>query len=84
MRDFYLNFYFQVLDGLRDQIKENSKHNIFSSLLLSKVGLYIPNFSDFAFELLIESVIDRRANTTMHESIFSKLELIEKEFFALE
>ena len=80
MRDFYLNFYFQVLDGLHDQIKKNTKRNIFSSLLSSKIGFYIPNFSGLAFELLIESVIDRRANSAMNESIFSKLELLENNY----
>jgi AAA+ ATPase superfamily predicted ATPase len=81
MRDFYLNFYFQVLDGLSDQIKKNTKRNIFSSLLSSKIGYYIPNFSGLAFELLIESIIDRRADSTMHESIFSKLELLDNNYY---
>ncbi|ETR69257.1 MAG: hypothetical protein OMM_04050 [Candidatus Magnetoglobus multicellularis str. Araruama] len=81
MRDFYLNFYFQVLDGFRDQIKENTKSNIFSGILSSKAGFYIPNFSGLAFELLIESIIDRRANPTMQESIFSKLEIRDKNYY---
>ena len=81
MRDFYLNFYFQVLDGFRDQIKENTKCNIFSGILSSKTGFYIPNFSGLAFELLLESIIDRRANPTMQESIFSKLEIRDKNYY---
>ncbi len=81
MRDFYLNFYFQVLDGLKAQIKDNTKSNIFSRLLSSKEGFYIPNFSGQAFELLIESVIDRRANSTMHENIFKKLNIHEPNYY---
>jgi predicted AAA+ superfamily ATPase len=78
MRDFYLNFYFQVLDRFSSQVKDNKRANIFSNLLASKEGYYIPGFSGLAFELLIESVIDRRANSSMSEEIFDKLRISEK------
>jgi hypothetical protein len=78
MQDFYLNFYFQVLEGLRSQIRDNERANIFSNLLSSKEGYYIPEFSGPAFELLIESVIDRRAGGSMQEGIFDKLGISEK------
>ena len=75
MRDFYLNFYFQVLETRRSQIEQNTKKNLFSYLISSKSGYYIPEFSGLAFELLVESVVDRRANISMDELIFSKLRL---------
>jgi predicted AAA+ superfamily ATPase len=78
MRDFYLNFYFQVLDGLEPRVKDNKRSNIFAALLSSREGYYIPGFSGLAFELLIESVIDCRASSTMGEGIFDKLGIPEK------
>ena len=78
LQDFYLNFYFQVLDKLRPQILDNARTNLFSRLLSSREGYYIQGFSGQAFELLIESVIDCRASTSMAEGIFEKLGLLEK------
>ena len=78
MRDFYLNFYFQLIDKLRSEIKDNQRKNLFSNLLASKQGYHIPNFSGHAFELLIESVIDCRANSSMSESVFNKLGIHER------
>ena len=80
MRDFYLNFYFQVLDGVKAQVLDNVKTNIFSNLLSSKTGFYLPGFSGLAFELLVESVIDCRASSSMNEPIFDKLGIHETDY----
>lgn len=73
MRDFYLNFYFSVLKGQRSKIQKNSNDNLFSTLLASKSGYYIPEFTGRAFELLIESIVDGRAGSTLGETMFRKL-----------
>ncbi len=73
MRDFYLNFYFSVLAKHEAKITENVKANLFSRVLASKSGYYIPQFTGLAFELLIESIISGRASSTLQETIFSKL-----------
>lgn len=73
MRDFYLNLYFSVLAKQEPQIKRNARANLFARLLASKSGYYIPEFSGRAFELLIESIIDGRADSSLRENLFSKL-----------
>ena len=78
IQDFYLNFYFQVLDALEPQVRDNKRFNIFATLLSSREGYYISGFSGLAFELLIESVIDCRAGSTMGEGIFDKLGIPER------
>ena len=78
IQDFYLNFYFQVLDALEPQVRNNKRSNIFTTLLSSREGYYIAGFSGLAFELLIESVIDCRADSTMGEGIFDKLGIPER------
>ena len=77
MRDFYLNFYFSVLAKHEAQIEQNWKANLFSRILGSKSGYYIPEFTGHAFELLIESVVDGRAGSSLQEMIFSKLRIEE-------
>lgn len=59
MKDFFLNFYFQLLAPLKDQIQRNEKGLIFpNAIQLSKQGYYIPNFSGKAFELLIRIMLE--------------------------
>ncbi len=48
LQDFYLNFYFQVLDGLEPRVRDNKRSNIFATLLSSREGYYIPSFSGLA------------------------------------
>ena len=61
MRDFYLNFYFQVLHSFVDIIKHNQDQLIFTSKsLLSNQGYYMPNFSGKGFELLVERVLRKK------------------------
>ena len=80
MRDFFLNFYFQVLKGQESRVRENRRANLFANVLSSKAGYYIPGFSGLAFELLIESVVDCRAGSSMDERMFDKLGISEKGF----
>lgn len=59
MKDFFLNFYFQILSPLKQRISENTKGLLFPhACLASKKGWYIPNFSGKAFELLVRSVLE--------------------------
>ena len=72
MRDFYLNFYFQVLQPLELQIKINRQELLFTQLL-SKHGYHIVDFTGKAFELLCWSVLasaERRVG-----NIFDKLRI---------
>ena len=76
MRDFFLNFYFQIIEPMRRKIVTNTKSNLFvEHCISSRQGYYIVNFSGKAFELLIESVIDNRSSTSRKEKLFNQLEL---------
>lgn len=58
MGDFYLNFYFQVLEPLRAAILGNCDKLLFSEkVLASTAGYYIPGFTGKAFELLLASLV---------------------------
>ena len=72
MKDFYLNFYYQVLEPLEKRIKRNSKGLLFSEACISSnSGYYIPNFSGKAFELLVRYILENSVNFT--EKIFHTL-----------
>lgn len=61
MRDFYLNFYFQVLDKFVSLIKNNVDQLIFTSkAFLGHSGFYMPDFSGQAFELLCHRLLLRK------------------------
>lgn len=61
MRDFYLNFYFQVLEKFSNIIKSNVDQIIFTSkAFLGSSGFYIPGFSGHAFELLCQRLLMRK------------------------
>lgn len=79
MRDFYLNFYFQILINLESRIRANSEALLFNcECLQSKRGLYIPNFSGGAFELLVENIL--RSKRELSLGIFKKLHLLDEAF----
>ena len=62
MRDFFLNFYFQVLSPLEYQIRENlTGKMLFRYAVSSNRGYYIPSFTGKAFELLLASVLENRS-----------------------
>ena len=72
MRDFFLNFYFDILMRLENRIKANEKGLIFPACCIkSKNGFYIENFSGKAFENLVYYVLNDRSN--MKPKIFKKL-----------
>ncbi len=67
MRDFFLNFYCQILHKLRKIIKANDDELIFSLYALqAKSGYYISNFSGHAFELFIEVCLRNFHDTPIH------------------
>jgi AAA+ ATPase superfamily predicted ATPase len=72
MKDFYLNFYFQVLEPLAGKIKLNKNGLLFPcECLHSNAGYYIPDFSGKAFEQLICTILNNK--TSLSPAIFKKL-----------
>ncbi len=67
MRDFFLNFYCQVLHKHRKLIRANDSELIFSLYALqTKSGYYIADFSGHAFELFVESCLRNFYETPLH------------------
>ena len=77
MKDFFMNFYFQVLYPLRNKILNNTSSLLFSEVLRSKKGFYIENFSGKAFELLLRFILDNRS---LKERLFKKLLLKDPDY----
>lgn len=78
MRDFYLNFYFQILRPFESRIRGNAQGMLFSPEVIgSGEGYYIRDFSGKAFELLIAHVIGegRDDESQRTQPIFGKLGL---------
>ncbi|MBF0104731.1 MAG: AAA family ATPase [Deltaproteobacteria bacterium] len=83
IKDFYLNFYFQILAPLSNRIKTNMRGLIFPAETgLSGRGYYIPNFSGGAFELLIRYILEQRQNLT--KPFFKKLMLKDENYQVLD
>ncbi|MBF0107233.1 MAG: AAA family ATPase [Deltaproteobacteria bacterium] len=79
MKDFYLNFYFQVLENLTIKIKKNKSGLIFPyDCIGSHAGYYIPSFTGPAFELLVRDILENKMNTT--PNIFKKLSLLDENY----
>jgi AAA+ ATPase superfamily predicted ATPase len=79
MKDFYLNFYFQILLPLENQIKTNQKALLFATkCLASEKGFYIPNFSGKAFELFVQRILENRFST--QPNIFTKLDIRDPDY----
>lgn len=79
MKDLFLLFYFQVLDPLKERIQNNEKSLIFPyEILMSNSGYYIPNFSGYAFELLIKIALEH--GPEKYPTLYDKLELMDKNF----
>jgi uncharacterized protein len=71
-KDFFLNFYFQVIHKMKTKIKRNEKGLLFPyEVLQSQTKFYIPNFSGKAFELLVRHVLE--TSKDFSETIFAKL-----------
>ncbi len=62
MKDFYLNFYFQVLLSYKSKIESNKAKGLLFPQVLgnSNAHYFIQNFSGKAFELLVRYVLERR------------------------
>lgn len=71
--DFFLHTYFNLLEPLEKVIKLNDDSLIFTSRVInSKDGYYIPNFSGHAFELYIESLLQKR---DLKNNLLKKLDI---------
>ena len=74
MKDFYLNFYYQVLLPHSTVIKNNGHGLIFPySILSAKTGYFINNFSGKAFELLMRYVLENKSD--QNAKVFKVLQL---------
>ncbi len=83
MKDFYLNFYFQIISPRQELIKYNLKGLLFPySVIHSQKGYYIENFSGKAFELLVRSVLEDKRHLNLN--IFKKLHLIDANYEVLD
>lgn len=80
MKDFFLNFYFQILSPLKGRINENIKGLLFPyACLTSQKGYYIPNFSGKAFELLVRFVLESPF-LFKKAPIFEKMRLLDHDY----
>ncbi len=78
MKDFFMNFYFQILHPLRNKIKKNTSALLFPcETFRSRKGFYIENFSGKAFELLVAFLLESRS---LKENIFKKLLLKDPDY----
>ena len=74
MKDFFINFYFQVLAQHQAFIRGNRDQLYFPyQVLTSKKGCYINNFSGKAFELLLRVLLEDKYQR--HAKLFAKLAL---------
>ena len=79
MKDFFLLFYFQVLEPIKERIQNNEKSLLFPyEVLQSNSGYYISNFSGYAFELLLKAALER--GPEKYPALYEKLELTDKNF----
>ncbi len=79
MKDLFLLFYFQILDPLKERIQSNEKSLLFPyEVLASKSNYYVPNFSGYAFELLLKTALEH--GPEKYPTLYDKLELTDKNF----
>lgn len=79
LKDFYLNFYFKILERLEIRIKKNEKSLLFPCECLdSKSGFYIPLFSGDAFEKLVRNILENKMD--MKAPLFEKLALMDEDY----
>lgn len=80
MKDFFLNFYFQILEGLTQKININREGLLFPlEVIASNSGLYIPNFTGKAFELFVRYFLENRVDWGQSIS-YSKLNLLDPSY----
>ena len=59
MKDFFLNFYFQLIEPNTFKIQQNTSGLLFPyAVNLSENGYFVPNFSGKAFELFVRNVFE--------------------------
>ena len=73
MKDFYLNFYFQVLLPNKYKIETNSNGFVLGDIFERNSNYFIPNFSGKAFELLVRYILEQRIDLKL--KIFNLLDL---------
>lgn len=78
-KDFYINTYFQILEPLKERIRQNDKSLLFPyEALQSKSGYYIPNFSGTAFEKLLRHCIE--SGIKFYPGLYEKMQLTDENF----
>jgi AAA+ ATPase superfamily predicted ATPase len=74
LKDPFLNFYFNIIYKLKRKIEINRSNDlIFASLITSKKGIYIPEFTGPAFERFIGHLLETSADRG--EKLFAKLNI---------
>jgi len=75
MKDFYLNFFFQIIKLHIQQIKTNYNNALLINSIFNwpQKFYYVPNFSGESFENVIEAILNN--SPSRKEKIFSKLHL---------
>ena len=81
MKDFFLNFYHQLLLPYAEQIKGNEKGLLFPYQVgLSENGYHIPNFTGKAFELFVRQFLELNRGMDKHTTIHKKLKLLSPDY----
>ncbi len=76
MKDFFLNFHFQILSPLREYIKNNTSGLLFPyQVKLSECGYYIPHFTGRAFELYFREYLENSRGRLQDETLCQQLML---------
>ena len=85
MKDFFLNFYFQVLSPLTEYIKNNEKGLLFPyQVRLSDKGYYLPNFTGKAFELFIRDRLENSRGNLEGDLLCQRLMLTTPDYEVLD
>jgi len=84
LKDFYLNFYFQVLEQFKSRILGNTSNGLLFPQVFENRnhGYYVPGFSGKAFELLVRTLLEKKTPPLMQ--IHSILALRDGEFDVLD
>lgn len=77
--DFFINFYYQVLEPNKNKIKKNVKEFLFITMISSKDHYEIKDFSGIAFERLLEHCLKSR-DESKYPKLFNKFKLITTEY----
>jgi AAA+ ATPase superfamily predicted ATPase len=78
IKDFFLNFYFQVLEPNQEKILNNNSALIFPDIISSKKHYEIKDFSGIAFEYLVHHCLASEIH--QYPKLFNKISIVDKEF----